>query len=213
MSRLNWNPQGSRFFETGVDRGVLYPKNSPGVAWVGLSEVSENPTGGDARPFWLDGVKYANVAAAEEFEASVRAYSSPPEFNVCEGISSIQNGLFATQQPRQAFNFSYRTLIGNDTDGVDHGYKIHLVYGALAAPASRTNTTFSSDSNPMMLNWNFTTLPPIVSGRKPTAHFIIDSRLTPLVLLVEVEDILYGTEAWVPRIPLVPELITIFQNA
>lgn len=210
MPRLNWNAVGQRFYETGVDRGVLYIKNQVGVAWPGLVSVSESPSGGDAKPYYIDGFKFANVAAAEEFEATIDSFNNPPEFGPCDGVASINNGLLATQQPRKPFGFSYRTKLGNDTDGVDHAYKIHLIYNALAAPSQRSNSTVSDSLQPNTLSWSITTLPPAVSSLKPTAHFVIDSRSTPSDLLVEVEDILYGTVDATSRLPEVQELLGIF---
>lgn len=212
MTRLTWDAPGERFYETGADRGVLYVGSNVGVAWPGLISVAESPTGGEARPYYIDGVKYLNLSSNEEFEATISAFSSPKEFGVCDGEASIQNGLFVTQQPRKAFNFSYRTLIGNDTEGKKHGYKIHLVYNALAGPSSRTNSTVASEVEPNTLAWPITTLPPSLTGRRPTAHFVIDSRSTPDGLLKAIEDILYGSAAAQPRIPLVSELVTMFQS-
>lgn len=212
MTRLNWDARGERFFETGVDRGVLYVGNNVGVAWPGLISVGENPSGGEPRPYYIDGVKYLNLSSAEEFQATIAAFSSPKEFGVCDGEAAIQNGLFVTQQPRKAFNFSYRTQIGNDIEGKAHGYKIHLVYNALAGPSSRTNSTVASETEPGSLSWEITTLPPSLTGRKPTSHFVIDSRSTPKGLLNAIEDILYGSAAAQPRMPLVSELVTLFKS-
>jgi hypothetical protein len=209
MTRLNWDAVGERFYETGVDRGVLYVDNS-GFAWPGLISVNESPSGGEAKPYYIDGFKYLNIAAAEEFEATIEAFYSPPEFRPCDGKVAIHNGLFATQQPRKQFSFSYRTKIGNDTDGPDHGYKIHLVYGALAAPSERTNTTLSDSAEPGAYSWGITTRPPVIAGMRPTAHFIIDSRFTSEVVLVEIEALLYGSEAFSAQLPSVTELIEIF---
>ena len=212
MTRLSWAATGERFYETGVDRGVLYVGLEPGVAWTGLISVSETPTGGEPRPFYQDGIKYLNLAAAEEFAATINAFSAPKEFAPCDGISSVQNGLFATQQPRKAFGLSYRTNIGNDVDGQNHGYKIHLVYNALAGPSERTNATMGAEVQPTTLTWQITTLPPSLTGRKPTAHFVIDSRYALPSLLIDVEDILYGNETSEARLPTVSELVDMFAN-
>lgn len=210
MPRLNWSAVGERFYEAGVDRGVLYVGELAGVPWPGLVSVSESPRGGEARPFYIDGFKYANVAASEEFEATISAFQSPPEFATCDGVSSVHNGLFATQQPRKSFGLSYRTKLGNDTEGVDFAYKIHLVYNALAAPSGRTNSTVGQQLQPSTLSWSITTLSPAVSGLRPTAHFVIDSRNTPEALLADVEDILYGSEVSSARLPSVAELLDMF---
>jgi hypothetical protein len=213
MTRLAWGSHGERFFEAGVDRGVLYLPGQNGVPWNGLKAVNEAPTGGEPQPYYVDGYKYLNVASAEEYKATLEAYTSPIEFAPCEGTQGIHNGLFATQQPRLPFNLSYRTLVGNDAEGVDHGYKIHLVYNALAAPAQRNHqTTASGSSSPLGLSWSITTTPPKMSGLKPTAHFIIDSRFTPYGLMIQIEDLLYGSNDNEPTLPTPAELIDMMNN-
>lgn len=212
MARLIWSASGERYYETGVDRGVLYVDAQPGVAWTGLTSVSEAPAGGEARPYYIDGIKYLNLSLIEEFAATINAFSSPPEFGPCDGSVAIQNGLFAAHQPRKPFGFSYRTKIGNDIDGVDHGYKIHLVYNALAAPSGRSNTSIGETTEPNEFSWSVTTVPPVVTGFRPTAHLVVDSRYTPTGLLVAIEDILYGSDAAAPRLPTVLELKTMFTS-
>lgn len=212
MTRLAWGAHGERYFEAGTDRGVLYLDGQTGVPWNGLRAVNEAPSGGEPRPYYVDGFKYLNVATAEEFKATLDAFSSPPEFGVCDGTKSIQNGLFVTQQPRKQFNLSYRTMVGNDHDGVDHAYKIHVVYNALAAPSTRNNQTRGSDSTPMDLSWSITTRPPKMNGLRPTAHVVIDSRLTPPALLASIEDILYGGPEADAMLPSMPELMQLFQS-
>jgi hypothetical protein len=212
VTRLVWGTSGERYFETGADRGVLYLPAVPGVPWNGLTSVSESPDGGTPQPYYIDGYKYINVATAEEFKATLSALSSPPEFGVCDGTLGIHNGLFATQQPRRPFSLSYRTLVGNDIQSIDHGYKIHLVYNALAAPSTRENSTLNGSPNPLGLSWSITTTPPKITGLRPTAHFVIDSRLTPAPLLSHIEDILYGTISDDPRLPEVSEIISIFNT-
>jgi hypothetical protein len=210
VSRLNWSAVGERYYETGVDRGVLYVGEQPGVAWTGLISVSESPVGGEARAYYIDGIKYLNLSAAEEFTATINAFSNPPEFGPCDGSIAIQNGLYVTQQPRKSFGFSYRTKLGNETEGPDHAHKIHLVYNALAAPSSRSNNSVGDSTEPLELSWTITTLPPAITGYRPTAHFVIDSKLTSLEILAEVEDILYGSEATSARLPSVSELMGLF---
>lgn len=212
MSRIIWGAPAERFYETGVDRGVLYVADNPGVAWNGLTSVSESPTGGEPKPAYLDGVKFRNIASSEEFEATIEAFSAPPEFASCEGRTSIQNGLTAMQQPRRAFSFAYRTMIGSATTDGPTEYKIHLVYNALSSPAQRSHNTQSSSAEAQTMSWGITTLPPSLTGYKPTAHFVIDSRHTPKGLLAHIEDILYGTSILTPRIPPVSELVTLFQS-
>lgn len=210
MPRLEWDARGRHFYELGVDRGVLYVGSDAGVAWVGLTSVSENPTGGDPRPYYVDGLKYLNLSTAEEFAATINAFSAPPEFGPCDGTVSIQNGLFVTQQPRKQFSFSYRSMVGNETQGSEHGYKIHLVYNALAAPSNKDNRTVGNDVNIATMSWSITTLPPAITGFKPTAHLVIDSRNTDPELLQDVEDILYGSSSLTSRIPTPDELIALF---
>lgn len=212
MTRLAWGSHGERFFETGIDRGVLYLPGQDGVPWNGLKAVNEAPTGGEPTPYYIDGFKYLNVATAEEFKATLDAFSSPDEFARCDGKQSIQNGLFATQQPRLPFNLSYRTLVGNDIKGTEHGYKIHLVYNALAAPAQRSNQTIGNTTAPLTLSWGITTTPPKMNGLKPTAHLVIDSRLTPPNLMTVIEDILYGSDDVNPTLPSVEELMGLFKS-
>lgn len=208
MTRLIWNGTGERFYENGVDRGVLYV-DLDGVPWSGLVSVTESPTGGEAKPYYLDGVKYLNLSSSEEFEATINAFNSPTEFGVCDGIASIHNGLFATQQRRKPFRMSYRTMVGNDLNP-NFGYKIHLVYNALAVPTERANTTLSDSPEAATFSWKITTLPPAASGLKPTAHFVVDSRYTPSELLTDLEDILYGNESVTASMPTAQDLIDMF---
>lgn len=210
MTRLDWNTPGTRYYETGVDRGVLYVGTDPGVAWTGLISVSETPSGGEPKPFYIDGQKYLNLATAEEFEASVAAFSSPLEFGPCDGMKSIQNGLFVTQQPRKQFGLTYRTQVGNDTQGVDHAYKIHIVYNALSGPSQRASNTQGESADPTVLQWEVTTLAPTITGYRPTAHMVVDTRYTDPEVLLELEDILYGNESFAPALPTPTDLIALF---
>lgn len=212
MARLTWNDVGERFYETGVDRGVLYIADEIGVPWTGLVSVTENPSGGDPKPVYYDGVKISNFAESEEFQATIEAYQFPVEFNACEGMVAIQNGLFATQQPRKQFGLSYRTLIGNDVVGTALGYKIHLVYNALAAPGDKSYTTLSADNqDATKFTWDITSVPPILAGLRPTAHFVIDSRYTSPTLLNDVENLLYGSgagDSYLPSAQLIYDMFT-----
>lgn len=212
MAELVWGGIGQRYFESGIDRGVLFPRVGPGVAWHGLTAVNEKADGGSPRPFYADGYKYLNLASAEEFAASVSAFSAPPEFAAMDGTQSVLNGLFITQQRRQPFGLSYRTRVGNDTDGADHGYKIHLIYNALASATSRAYQTIGSSSSPVGLTWDITTTPPEITGYRPSAHFIIDSRYTPKVLLSQFEGMLYGTAATDPFLPTITQLMEQFNS-
>lgn len=210
MPRLTWDAYGTRFFESGVDRGVLYTADDPGVSWSGLVSVAENPSGGEPRAFYQEGIKYLNIAAAEEFEATINALSAPREFDPCDGNVHIQNGLYVTQQRRQPFSFSYRTMIGNDADGADHAYKIHLVYNALAAPTQAARNSRGSTADPSVFSWAITTLPPSITGYKRTAHLVIDSRYADPEVLSTFEDIIYGTEADFPSLPNPDDVIGLF---
>lgn len=212
MARLSWNDSGTRLYETGVDHGVLYLPNEIGVPWAGLVSVTENPTGGETKPVYYDGIKISNFAGAEEFEATIEAYQCPPEFAICEGNVPIQNGLFITQQPRARFSFTYRTLIGNDTQGTDAGYKIHIVYNALASSTGKTHATLSDSTEATTFSWDITSTPPIVAGFRPTAHFVVDTRYTLPETLVVLEDILYGSDAADPYLPSAEELYDLFTS-
>lgn len=210
MPRLEWGVAGQRFYETGVDQGVLYVDSAPGVPWMGLIAVSENPSGGDPRPLYIDGVKYLNLSSAEEYEASITALSAPVEFAPCDGAVAIQNGLFATQQPRKSFGFSYRTQIGNDAEGSDFGQKLHVVYNALAAPPQRSSNTINDGVDPLRLTWSISTMAPSITGYRPTAHLVVDSRYADEAALSALEDILYGDASHNARLPAPDEIVVLF---
>ena len=209
MTRVIWNNVGERTYEIGIDRGMLYVDDT-GVPWNGLVSVAESPSGAEVQPYYVDGIKYLNLLSDEEFEATIEAYTYPDEFEECDGTKAITNGLFITQQPKKMFSFSYRTKIGNDVDAEDHGYKIHLVYDALAAPTERPNNTISESMEPFNFSWKITTKPPSFTGYKESSHFVIDSRETPEDLMTQIENILYGSYFESPRLPSIPELIYIF---
>lgn len=211
MTRLAWGNPGTRLYETGIDQGVLFVGSNPGVAWPGLISVDEAPSGGDARPFYLDGVKYLNISAAEEFEATISAFYPPAEFAPCDGIAPVQNGLSATQQPRKSFGLSYRTRLGNDLVADRYGYKIHIVYNALAAPSSRSRKSLGDTNEPDPFEWEITTLPPLVATPyKATAHLVVDSRSADPDALVIFENKIYGDVSNSPALPTPAELIAIF---
>lgn len=213
MPRLTWGAVGERVFEAGVDHGVLYVDGADGVAWNGLTSVSESSSGAELSEYYVDGIKYLQLLAAEEFVATIEAYTYPDEFAQCDGTRPVGHGLFMTQQPRKEFGLSYRTKVGNDVDGIDLGYKIHLVYNALAAPTARPNNTITESVDPFNFSWTISTKPPTFVGYKPTAHMVIDSRDTPSDLLAQIEDILYGSADSDPaRLPSVAELIFLFNS-
>lgn len=212
MPRAVWGKVGERFYEAGVDRGMLYVGTDPGVAWTGLVSVEESPTGAKPKPRYLDGIKFLNRQTNEEFEGNIEAYTYPDEFARCEGSLAVGNGLFARQQRRAPFGLAYRSKVGNDIDGIDHAYKINIVYDALAEPAGHTHRTLSDSDDMFNFSWHITTKPQIVAGVKPTANFVIDSRETPDGLLSYIEDILYGTDLQDPRLPSAGELAYLFMS-
>lgn len=209
MTRLEWGHPGSREYETGVDRGVLYLSGQAGVAWPGLTSVETSPVGGSSKSYYLDGEKYLLASSAEEYSATINAFTYPPEFAQCDGSVSVRTGLLLTQQRRKMFGFSYRTMIGNDLNP-EHGYKIHLVYNALAEPSSRNHETTGDNSEPSQFSWSISTKAPVLPGYKRTAHFEIDSRTTDRNVLQLVESVLYGSDEEVPRLPTLPELIEMY---
>lgn len=218
MPMLTWDESGKKFYETGVDRGVLYPRNTTGtyekgVAWSGLTTVSESPSGAEANALYADNQKYLSLISAEEFSGTIEAYMYPDEFTECDGSKEIAPGVFATQQTRKHFGFSYRTLIGNDSEGTDKGYKIHLVYDATASPSEKSNSTVNDSPEALTLSWEFTTTPVSCSGMKPTAHVVIDSTKADPTALAALEKILYGDTDTEARLPLPDELATIFADS
>lgn len=208
--RLEWNRVGERLFETGIERGVLYPQAGSGVAWNGLISVNESVSGGEAKPFYIDGFKFANRSSPEEYAATISAFTYPREFAACDGSAYLGRGLHVTQQRRKSFGLSYRTKVGNDTLGENHGYKLHLVYNALAAPTSRDYRTVSADPEAATFDWNVTTRPVRLSGYRPSPHLIIDSTLSTPELMASLEDILYGSSSTSPRLPLPNEVVALF---
>lgn len=209
MTKLIWGSPGEHYFEMGVDRGVLYVDGA-GVAWNGLSSVSEKSPGGEIQPFYLDGIKYAQLLSAEDFEATIDAYSAPREFAICDGSYEIYNGLYATQQRRKMFDFSYRSNLGNDISGTSLGYKLHLVYNANAEPSDKTHSSVSASPDPNRMSWTVSTIPNQVSGIRPTAHFVVDSTRANPADLTTLEDLLYGTNITEPSFPTASELLAIF---
>jgi len=211
MPRLDWDAIGTRYYEAGVDRGVLYVEGQPGVAWNGLTAVNETPSGGEPRPYYLDGVKYLNVSAPEEFEATITAFTYPLEFEVCDGSVQPRQGLFLTHQRRKPFGLSYRTMIGNDQSD-SAGYKLHIVYNARVSPTDRNHQTIKEQNDPDDFSWKITTKPPALDGYKRTPHIVIDSRTTDPAILSQIEDILYGTDDEVARIPTFVELLATYDT-
>ena len=211
MAKLVWDKTGERLYETGVNKGVLYVQEAgaypKGVAWNGLTAVTESPSGAEATPLYADNIKYLNLMSAEEFGATVEAYTYPEEFEVCNGAAEVSTGVFIGQQTRKAFGMCYRTIIGNDSDGSDHGYKIHLIYGALAAPSEKAYATVNDSPEAMTLSWELSTTPVEVTGHKPTATVVIDSTKVDKSKLEALEAVLYGSESEEARLPLPDEIV------
>ena len=212
MAQLTWGDVGERFYETGIDRGVLYVGENPGVAWSGLVSVNQKPSGGEPTPHYIDGIKYLNYSAVEETELTLSAFYSPVEFDVCDGSVQVRPGFVAHSQPRTEFGLSYRTRIGNDLEGADYGYKIHLIYNALAAPADNTNETLSDSLSVDALSWDISTRPVITNGAAATAHFEFDSMKMSKGNLAYFERILYGSEISSPRLPSLTEIFEIYTH-
>lgn len=218
MAKLIWDQVGERLYETGIRNGVLYPQNTSGlypigVAWNGLTGVTESPSGAEPSPLYADDIKYLNLISAEEFGATIEAYTYPDEFAACDGTAELATGVVIGQQKRNAFGMAYKTVIGNDVDGEDHGYKLHLVYGALAAPSSKGYQTINNSPEAITFSWEVTTTPVTVTGKKPTASLTIDSTKADPDKLTILENILYGTEGTDPRLPLPDEIASIFVSA
>lgn len=218
MSRVEWNKPGERSFEAGIDQCVLYPKLGQGVPWNGLVSVSESTAGGELESLYFDGVKYLDIIAGEDFQATIEAFSAPIEFAAADGVKMISPGLFASQQPRETFGICYRTLKGNDLKGTALGYKLHIVYNCTASPAGRTNQTLSDTVAPGTLSWSVNTVPPVTNLFRPTAHLVVDSTLVDPYLMEDLETALYGRDASEAHselpayLPTVSEIIAILAN-
>ena len=215
--KLTWDDAGQRFFETGVKKGVVYPRNVAGlyplgVAWNGLTAVTESPSGAEANPIYADDTKYLNLISAEEFSATVEAYTYPDEFAECDGSASLLPGLTIGQQARKSFGLCYRTIIGNDIDN-ELGYKLHLIYGGIAAPSEKAYATVNDSPEAITFSWEVSTTPVEVTGYKPTASLTIDSTQFSAEAMTTLENILYGTEGADARLPLPDEVYTILGGA
>lgn len=218
MAKLVWDKTGDRLYETGVKNGVLYIPTagvySKGVAWNGLTAVTESPSGAEATPLYADDIKYLSLMSTEEFGATIEAYTYPDEFAACDGSAELADGVMIGQQKRSTFGLCYKTTIGNDTEGNDHGYKLHIIYGAQAAPSEKAYATINDSPEAITFSWEITTTPVNVTGAKPTASLVIDSTKADSSKLAALEDILYGkdgtgdqhTGATEPRLPLPDEI-------
>lgn len=214
MSKLVWDQTGEKLYETGVKQGVLYPQATGGtypngVPWNGLTAVTESPSGAEASPIYADDSKYLNLTSVEEFGATIEAYMYPDEFAECDGSATLATGVTIGQQPRKAFGLSYRTSLGNDVDGNDFGYKLHLIYGGKAAPAEKAYASINDSPEAITMSWELTTTPVNVAGFKPTALVTIDSTKTDKTKLAALEAILYGAAETEARLPLPDEIATL----
>ena len=220
MAKLVWDKSGERLYETGVKQGVLYVQDTAGtypkgVAWNGLTAVTETPSGAEATALYADDIKYLNLVSAEELGGTIEAYMYPDEFAECDGSVALTPGMYIGQQDRKTFGLCYRTTLGNDTDSNNHGYKLHLIYGALAAPSEKAYATINDSPEAITFSWEVSTTPVSVTGFKPTSQITIDSTKVDKLKLTSLEDILYGKDgdegaATEPRLPLPDEVATLF---
>lgn len=210
MSKIVWDKSGERFYETGVRNGVLYVQENgtypKGVAWNGLTAVTESPSGAEPSPLYADDIKYLNLLSTEEFAATVEAYTYPPEFEECDGSASIAVGVNIGQQKRKPFGMSYKTVLGNDEENNSYGYKLHIIYGALAAPSEKAYASINDSPEAITFSWELSTTPVSVTGFDPTASITIDSTKANPEKLAALEKILYGDTDTEPRLPLPDEI-------
>lgn len=213
MAKLVWDKTGERLYETGVKNGVLYPMVDGaypnGIVWNGLTAVTESPSGAEATALYADDIKYLNLMSAEEFGATVEAYTYPDEFAECDGSASLGTGVTIGQQPRKTFGMSYKTTLGNDVDNDNHGYKLHLIYGAMASPSEKAYSTINDSPEAITFSWELTTTPVNVTGFKPTASLTIDSTKIKPEKLAAIEALLYGDETNNAKLPLPDEIAAI----
>ena len=214
MSKIIWDNAGERTYETGVDHGVLYPIQegglyTKGVAWNGLTAVTQSPSGAEATPLYADNIKYLNLLSAEDFGCTIEAYTYPDEFAECDGSAEIATGVYAGQQDRKVFGLCYRTVLGNDTDSNGHGYKLHLIYGCLASPSEKSYSTVNDSPEAITFSWEVKSTPVNVSGFKPTAVLTIDSTKVNAEKLANLEKVLYGSESTEAKLPTPDEVVAI----
>lgn len=215
--RLKWDQTGEKTYETGVSNGVLYPQKSDGsydhgVAWNGLSSVNESPSGAEPTKIYADNIAYLTLISAEEFGATVEAYTYPDEFAECDGSAEVADGVTVGQQDRKPFGMAYKTIVGNDTEKNAHGYKLHVIYGATAAPSEKSYGTVNDSPEAITFSWELSTTPVEVADHKPTASITIDSTKADKEKLKALEDILFGSEEAEARLPLPDEIITLMKN-
>lgn len=218
MPKLIWDKTGERLYETGVKQGVLYPQAAggtypKGVAWNGLTNITESPSGAEATALYADDIKYLNLVSAEELGGTIEAYTYPDEFAECDGSAALTEGVFIGQQDRKTFGLCYRTTLGNDVDSNGHGYKLHLIYGALAAPSEKAYATINDSPEAITFSWEFKTTPVNVTGHKPTASITIDSTKVSETKMAALEKVLYGDNDTEARLPLPDEVVQILTSA
>ena len=216
MAKLVWDQSGQKFFETGISNGVLYVSDGQGgylngVAWNGLISVAENPSGAESNPVYADNIKYLNIISAEEFGATIEAYTYPDEFMECDGSAQVVAGVNIGQQARKSFGISYRTRVGNDVAGDNLGYKIHVIYNCQAAPSGKTYSTVNESPEAITFSWEVTTTPVPVEGYRPTATVVFDSTKIDAGKMAAVENALYGGASSEPGLPSIEELLALVQ--
>lgn len=225
--KLVWDKTGEHYYETGVKNGVLYPMSASGtypkgVAWNGLTAITESPSGAEATALYADDIKYLNLMSNEEFGATVEAYTYPDEFAECDGSASLTEGVYIGQQARKTFGLCYRTTLGNDSKGNDYGYKLHIIYGAMASPSEKAYSTINDSPDAITFSWELSTTPVAVANFKPTASLTIDSTKVDSQKLAALEEILYGKDgtgednsvgAVDPRLPLPDEIATLMKSS
>ena len=215
--RIEWDKTGEKLYETGTDHGVLYPmvggQYGAGVPWNGLTAVTESPSGAEPTSLYADNIKYVNLMSAEEFGGTIEAYTYPDEFAACDGSAEIVTGVYVGQQDRSPFGMSYRTILGNDSEMNQHGYKLHIIYGAMASPSEKGYTTVNDSPDAITFSWEFKATPVNVTGHKPTATLVIDSTKVDAAKLKAVEDALYGTEDAEAKLLMPDEIAAILKAA
>lgn len=218
MAKLTWDDTGKKIYETGVDRGVLYPiatgtTYGTGIPWNGLTAVNESPSGAESNPQYADNIKYLDLTSAEGFGFTIEAFTYPVKFEECDGSAQLAEGVTIGQQTRKMFGFSYRSLVGNDTQGTDYGYKIHLVYGCKASPSEKSRSTVNDSPEAITFSWEITTTPVNVNGHKPTSHLVVDTTVAEGTKVTALETKLYGDDsAGTPTLPMPDEVYTMFQG-
>lgn len=216
MAKLVFDELGKRFYETGVSNAVLFPQADDGtypkgIAWNGITAANESPSGAESNDQYADNIVYLSLTGAEKFEGTIEAFSSPAEFDECDGMKEISKGLTVSQQTRKPFGFAYKSILGNDIKGNDYGYKLHIWYGCKAAPSERSHSTVNDSPEPQNPSWSISSTPVAVPGAKPSSVLTFNSTTTPADKLKKIEDILYGTDEADARLPLPTEILELLK--